>query len=480
MRAIIFFLALSAAAQPPTFTAADVHPSPAGASQSGAFLPNGRVEFRATTLLRLISIAYSVPADRIAGGPAWLDTDPFDVTAQGPARANQLALRTMLQPLLADRFGLVVERQEKSVPAFVLTLARPGLLKPHEPNGAPDCKRTQDGPEMTMACRNMTISSFAERVQLQAAGYFNLPVVDRTGLAGAYDFTLRYVGRGRVSAETDSTSLFTVIEKQTGIHVERASAPLPVVAIVKVNRTPAPNPPGTDAKLGPAPTEFEVADIRPSRPGAQEDVNFANGRIDARAILLRDLIAFAYNVEENWVRGEKWLESDRFDIKAKSALTESDDTFRVMVQNLLAERFHLEVHKETQPVDVYALTAPKPKLKPADPAARSTCKSGMSEGMRYLACTNTAMPQLAARLRDVSQGYIDRPVVDLTGLTTAYDFTLSWTPFAHMTRHGSDDNAVLLTLSEAIDRQLGLKLATRKHPMPIVIVDHCDRTPTEN
>jgi uncharacterized protein (TIGR03435 family) len=475
----LLILALTASVAFAQFEAADVHVSPPGATQSEAFLANARVEFRATTLLRLISQAYIVPPERVAGGPSWIDTDKFDVTAQGPAHASQFALRGMLQSLLAERLALVIERQEKPIPAFVFTVAKPGVIKPHEPTGDPECNRTQEDNASTFTCRNITIASFVDRIAQTAPGYFSLPAVDQTGLAGAYDFSFRYVARAAVTSDNAALSLYNAVEKQTGIHIERGSAKFPVIAVVSVNRTPVPNPAGTAEKLGPPPTEFEVAEIRPSRPGETEDAKFDNGRIDARGLLLRDLIAFAYNVEENWVRGEKWLETERFDIKAKSALTESDDTFRVMLQNLLSDRFHLKVHKESQPVDVYALTAPKPKLKPADPAARSTCKVSNVDGMRTIACQNTTMAQLAEKMRSAGQAYVGHPVIDLTGLSGAYDFTASWTPFARIARRAADD-IVTLTLFEALDRQLGLKLATQKHPMQIVVVDHCDRTPTAN
>jgi uncharacterized protein (TIGR03435 family) len=480
---LVLFAASAALAQTaPAFSAADVHLSPTGATPSEAFLPNARVEFRATTLLRLISQAYIVPPDRIEGGPTWLDTDRFDVTAQGPAHASQLALRTMLHSLLEERFGLVVESKEKDLPAYVFTVAKPGVIKPHEPNGEPECKRNADENSSTAVCRNVGIGYFVQWVGNAAPGYFGIlpAVVDRTNLSGVFDFSFRYVARANVSSGNSSLSLYTAVERATGIHIEHGTAKLPVFSVVKVNRTPSPNPPGTDEKLGPPPTEFEVVDIRPSAPGTTEDAKIDNGRIDARGLVLRDLIAFAYNVEENWVRGEKWIETDRFDIKAKSPLTESDDTFRVMVQHLLADRFHLKVHKEPQPVDVYALTAPKPKLKAADPSARSTCKIGNVDGMRTIACQNTTMAQLAEKLREAAGVYIGHPVVDLTGLTGAWDFTASWTPFARFARRSPDDTTVVISVFEALDRQLGLKLATQKQPMPVVIIDHIDRKPTEN
>jgi len=102
--ALVSTLAL---AQPPqVFEAADVHVSPPNASEDAGFLPDGRIEFRSTTLFRLIAVAYSVAADRVAVGPSWLDTDRFDVVAKAPSGASQIALRNMLQNLLAERFHL--------------------------------------------------------------------------------------------------------------------------------------------------------------------------------------------------------------------------------------------------------------------------------------------------------------------------------------------------------------------------------------
>ena len=161
----------------------------------------------------------------------------------------------------------------------------------------------------------------------------------------------------------------------------------------------------------------------------------------------------------------------------------SADTLRSMVQTLLVQRFDLKVHKEELPVTVYALTVNKSKLKAADPAGRSTCKQAAVDGARTYTCTNTTMAQLAAKLRDTAGNYLDHPVVDMTGLTGAYDFMLSWSPRNPLRTGGNRENADRpsgLTIFEAVDRQLGLKLSTEKHPMPVLILDHMNRTPSEN
>jgi uncharacterized protein (TIGR03435 family) len=465
------------AQQRPMFEVADVHPSPPDATESGGVLPDG-IEFRATTLLQLISFAHSVPADRVAGGPNWLDTDRFDILAKASGPKRGLALRSMLAALLAERFDLMVARGEKPAPAHVLTIGRPGVLKESAGIAPSDCDLANEDSVRILTCRNTAVAELMERLPEFAPAWFTLPIVDRTGLTGAYDFTLQYAFRNPADETRGARTFFNSIEKQTGLRVQQQTAPVPVLSIERVNRTPAPNPPGTAGKLGPAPTQFDVADIRPSRPGETEDLKIQNGRIDGRAVNLREMIAFAYNVEEEWVRGEKWIESARFDVRAKSAPTNSYDTLRVMARSLLAERFHLRVHKEQRPVEVYALVAAKPRLKAADPSTRATCKSAPANGTRTYICQNAKLERLVERLNDDSGGYLNHKVVDLTGLTGAYDFTLTWTlPFS---LPGPDSGQAGFTLFEAIDRQLGLKLSLRKHPMPVLIIDHIDRRPTEN
>jgi uncharacterized protein (TIGR03435 family) len=485
------FCAAAFGQQAPVFEAADVHVSAPNGTESGGFLPNGRLEFRSTTLLRLITIAWSVQADRVAGGPSWLDTDRFDVVAKASGNASQPAMRNMLQGLLTERFEMAVQQEDKPVPAYVLTLARKGAQKESTGTGDPECKRANEENLITLTCRNIPIESLPERLMQTAPGYFNRPVVDHTGLKGSYDFKLAWAGRGQVTSLSDERSLFTSIEKQLGMKVESQNVPMPVLTVAKVNRTPSANPPGVMEKLGPTPTEFDAADLKPSKPGANEDFNVSNGRIQAQSILLKDLIAFAYDVEEDWVKGEKWIDTDRYDIVAKTAPTASADTLRTMLRALLEERFRLKVHKEPQPVTVYALTAAKPKLKEADPAERSTCKAGAGDAGRIYACTNTTMEQLAKSIQNVAGGYLDHPVVDLTGLKGAYDFTITWTPRNRLMGRAAaapapadglapEDRPVGLTIFEAVDRQLGLKLASQKHPMPVVVIDHMERKPAEN
>ena len=491
----LFAAALAAVGQPakPVFEAADVHVS-LSTSNDLAFLPNGRLEVRGVTLLRLISSAYGVPAERITGGPNWIDTDRFEITAKTRSGATAMAMRNMLQNLLAERFHLAIKSEEKPMPAFVLTLAKKGVARQSPAAEEPDCKRTVEEGVISLRCRGVTVADLAERLPAVAPGYFSMTTFDRTGLTGAFDFQLQWKGRQQISSSADSMSLFTSLEKQLGVKAEQQTVPTPVLTVVSVDRTPTPNAPGVTETLGATPTEFDVVNIHPSRPDEKEDFRLTNGRIDAKAVALKDMITFAYDVEDDWIRGgEKWLETDKYDIVAKTQPTGSSDVLRVMVQTMLADRFKLKVHKELQPETVYALTAVKSKLREADPNSRSTCVRRPVDGALTFTCTNTTMAQFALKIRDVAAGYLEHPVIDLTGLKGGYDFTVAWAPRNRIPGPrpaepaasegplpATPDGPAVLTLYEAVARQLGLKLATQKHPVQVVVIDHMQRTPTEN
>ena len=101
------------------------------------------------------------------------------------------------------------------------------------------------------------------------------------------------------------------------------------------------------------------------------------------------------------------------------------------------------------------------------------------------------MSQLADKLRDMAGGYIDHPVIDATDLKGSWDLVLSFTPARLMQNGGgrggdagpasaaSDPNG-RLTVFEALERQLGLKLETRKAPMQVLVIDHIEQEPIEN
>jgi len=508
---------------PVSFDSADVHVSPPSKSPAlrGGALRGGRYEVRTATMVDLISMAYAMDPDKILGGPSWLDWDRFDVLAKAPQVTTQENLNLMVQNLLADRFKLAVHRDTKPMPAFVLTA---GKGKPKmkdvtkeatkEASGSSQsgCQEVPQNPSpgavlyQVVSCRNVTMAAFAGVLRDVGGGtYLSDPVVDQTGLGGAWDFELKWTARNRLAqAGPDGISLFDAVDKQLGLKLEAQKTPLPVLIVDSVNQTPTPNDPGVTTKIPPPPpTEFEVANIKRSPPEAKgRNDRMQNGRLDLQNYTLKRLIQLAWDLGNNddMVVGiPKSAESTRYDVVAKVATTgpvnaqDVDiDTLRLMLQGLLAERFALKVHPEDRPVSAYTMTAGKQtKLQKADPQNRTNCKSGSGTNPmlnRLITCQNMSTTQFAAMLENLASGYVRAPVKDATGLEGYWDFKVNFSgvsllPGARFdpneTSEASDPNGSL-TLPEALQKQLGLKLELEKRPIPVLVVDHVDDKPTEN
>ena len=200
-----------------------------------------------TTLNDLITFAYGLHARQIAGGPAWMESDKYDVTGQpeGQGQPNQQQLRAMVQKLLADRFKLAFHRdtRELSVYAIVVGTGGPKLTKnDSNPNGLPSLLFRGLG---VLPAMNASLGDLAGVMQ---TAVLDRPVVDKTGLQGRYDFTLtwtpdesQFVNMGvRVPAPTGDPSappgLFTAFQEQLGLKLEPTKAPAEVFVIDRVEK----------------------------------------------------------------------------------------------------------------------------------------------------------------------------------------------------------------------------------------------------
>lgn len=199
-----------------------------------------------------------------------------------------------------------------------------------------------------------------------------------------------------------------------------------------------------------------------------------------------DLIAWAWNVK-NWqvTGGPSWTgvqtdsinldtKATRFDItaKAEGETPPKIEAFRLMLRTLLEDRFELRVGPEARETRVYGLVIDKggPKFKESEPGAPGAM---MMPGRGKLKSMGSTLPTLANWFSN-SQG-VDRPVVDMTGLTGKYDFTLEWgNPFEK--EAGDDPRPSVFT---ALQEQLGLKLEPRRVPMDYLVIDHVEM-PGEN
>jgi len=165
-----------------------------------------------------------------------------------------------------------------------------------------------------------------------------------------------------------------------------------------------------------------------------------------------------------------------------------------MLRGLLVDSFETKIHTENRVVTVYVLTVAgkKSKMTRADEAERSLCRPDntaprpASAPMKAMSCKNTTMEELAVHLPQWAGLYIDQPIVDGTGLQGGWDFLLGWTPKTMMpavplpgTNMAPGETAAPggITVFEAVEQKLGLKLVKQKRSIPVIVVDHVDERP---
>jgi uncharacterized protein (TIGR03435 family) len=530
----VTFLA-PALAQEPKFEIADVHVSPTArtfAQNFGGVLREGRYVNRDATMLNLIEAAYGVSDDNVAGGPGWITSDVFDVVAKVPAGTTLATANVMLQNLLADRFHLVVHHDTRPVPRYVLSVGksapklqaaagtdRPGCqpVQQPAPTGPPDPAST---PNIKVICHDMTAQQIAENLHQMANGYFDHDVIDGTKLEGAWDFQLEWTPRGALAAKgADGIGVFDAVEKQLGLHVELQNTPMPALVIDSVNRKPTSNPDGIATQLAVANARFEAATIKLADPAGRPMVGLLyTGGSEMRAGgTLRQMLAMVLqvppNVADDVVIGlPKSADSTRWDITAKVPSTGEGAPNIVngrplppplsvgleMLRGLLVDQFELKFHTENREVTVYALTADtgKRKMTQANESERSGCKPNPNAPKPFTSiqvmteCTNTSMAELAQNLQQQAPAYIDHPIVDATGLAGGWDFLVGWTPRGALqpsqaptgaSPSGAVDAAIPdgISVFEAVQSQLGLKLVKQKASIPVIVIDHVDEKPLD-
>jgi uncharacterized protein (TIGR03435 family) len=225
---------------------------------------------------------------------------------------------------------------------------------------------------------------------------------------------------------------------------------------------------------------FEVASIKPNRSGSGDSsIRRTAGQITMENVSLRKWILYAYGIPDDRdyaISGPSWLQSESFDMAAKWVGEPSREQTQMMLQNLLAERFKLQLHKETRPAAGYALVVAKggPKIKAEEPGqSRTNGRPG------HLEATKVTLQKLA----DVLAKLTGQPVANETGLTGSFSFTLEWTPDETQRFGIAPDSPTApsgATLFSALQEQLGLKLEGRKTAVEVLVVDRIERTPTEN
>jgi uncharacterized protein (TIGR03435 family) len=287
----------------------------------------------------------------------------------------------------------------------------------------------------------------------------------------------------------------------------------------------------------PASPTFEVASIKPAAPQEMGRMMIGirggpgtpdPGQMTFTNVSLSMLVSIGYDVRDYQVNSPDWMNSTRFDIVAKVPQGATKEDSRVMIQNLLAERFKLKIHKDSKEMSIYGLLVGKngikmqesPKAAPPDPntspdgprpdagpaggrmgppqrdkdgfpvlrGGRGNLISMGAGGKLQMVGGRVSMAQLCNTL----SMQLGRPVVDMTGLKGEYDYKLEFSAegLAMMKgmpapppgvgpapSEGSESGPNLIT---AVQEQLGLRLESRKGPVDHIVVDSAEKTPTEN
>ncbi|HTW67191.1 MAG TPA: TIGR03435 family protein [Bryobacteraceae bacterium] len=252
---------------------------------------------------------------------------------------------------------------------------------------------------------------------------------------------------------------------------------------------PKPPPPplrmAADAK-----PSFEVATIKPSDPSRPGQIVALRGvEVITTNTTVHDLINLAYWLHPKQVTGgPAWTESQKYDMTGKPDAPGQPnvDQMKLMIQKLLADRFQLKFHWEKRDLSVYAVTIAKSGTKIVksqdDPKGYPGWNFGRAASGTALTFRNSPMSQVTAIL----QNFLDKPVVDQTGLSARYDFTVTFTLDASQAvRLGGAPPPVANNpdaapdLFAAFQQQLGLKLESTKAPVDVMVIDKVER-PSEN
>lgn len=267
--------------------------------------------------------------------------------------------------------------------------------------------------------------------------------------------------------------------------------------------------------------QFEVASVKPSAPDAPEQVSLGahidGARFSCNYFSLRDYIRMAYRVKDYQIVSPEWMGTERYDITATLPPGgSSQERIADMMKALLADRFQLKLHHDTKEFPVYALVLAKggtrPKESPieadadgaAKPAVNVTAngsRNGVAVNLGHGAFFNFSDNKLEAKkltmayFSEMLARFVDRPVVNMTGLTGTYDVLLNFTeedyramlirsainagvvlpPQARQAMEAASGDSIASAMQAA-----GLKLEARKAPLDVLVIDHAEKTPSAN
>jgi uncharacterized protein (TIGR03435 family) len=249
---------------------------------------------------------------------------------------------------------------------------------------------------------------------------------------------------------------------------------------------------------------FEVVSIKPAAPD-QTSVSSRGGpgvRVPGpwicRNMSLANIVSISYSLRGDQLKAPDWMSEVRFDITAKAPEGATRDQLRPMIQNMLATRFGLQVHREPKQTQGYELivasggsklraAAPPQEMPPPPPGGFYQTTTFDADGYPVLPPAVPGAWMKAGRgaaqwfgvkldrLAELLADQVEAPVVNATGLDGAYDITLRWD-----TQPDRDSSRPGPSIFDAVQKQLGLKLGSKKVTVDVIVVDRAEKVPTEN
>jgi uncharacterized protein (TIGR03435 family) len=308
-----------------------------------------------------------------------------------------------------------------------------------------------------------------------------IPVSKTTFQDGALTFLIDVVGgkyEGKMSADGKTI---------TGTWTQGPN-PIPLVLARTTPDAAWPIPEPVKPMAADADPALDVATIKPSQPGRQgKGIGFQGTHFRTINFDVNDMIAVAYGLHaKQIIAAPDWLGTDLFDIDGVPGVPGRPNIKQqgLMLQKLLADRFALKFHHEQRELSVYAIQvgAGGPKMKVTASGPNDQQGFGF-RGLGDLIVINMSMKEFATWMQS---SVMDKPVVDQTGLTAKYDFTLKWTPddsqFAQFRgavtapppAAGDNPNAPP-SLYTAMQEQLGLKFSATKAMDDVIVIDHVEK-----
>jgi uncharacterized protein (TIGR03435 family) len=261
---LLLMACIGFAQTPISFEVASIRPSKSADTRPFiTFDPGGRFTARNASVKRLMGLAYELKSFQISGGPGWIGSELFDISAKAASPPNPDQRKLMLQSLLTERFQLAINKETKEGSAYVLAVARNGPefkdARDSDPNvidlsARPDLTGRPGRPRFTIVRRGRLTIQGGSMPSLcaQLSDILGRPVQDKTGLMGTYDLKLEWVpdeyqvamfqsmgvpeGFGAPPADWQGPSLFTALQEQLGLKLDSGKGPVEMFVIDSVMR----------------------------------------------------------------------------------------------------------------------------------------------------------------------------------------------------------------------------------------------------